>query len=601
MDLADGGGRYKYAVTLEDDMLASPDFYLYHLSLQGFAERNPYVNSVSPAATSRWYICTAPDLQWHLDGDWSRSSHVAGASTGTGLGDMQALATDDAVMPWGNGYTRRYVMTLLAMYLGQELSDKVHLLTNLRTRVNFVGNRRYDNFGNMFAAGASSGRLALTPISARLDGDPKYGVVWNFSFPRFPSCNHTHFYLADGAEGKVQRKLFGDEPPIIRNLEMEVYDRAQTARYAGHSHEHGHTWPCRASADLVQSRADPSSTIAAWAARFDGETGSTRLQQCTDPLVVPSVPHLAAVADCRWDVRPSCSAPQPAPPAPQRCQRMSLRRMWRVNTTRANRRGPGSVLLLGSSLDRNALKFLCDAAGAAQRHDTLLNDSFYGAFWCSVGDVTVAWALLFGSEAPPYWKLPSYMVGGHKTGYYPMDKTSSHDFIQVNATAFALRAFQVSAPSMVVVASSNWDLSSWWRAGGTRPHYRPPEHHFDIWCNHSLPTIVHAASAAFPDSRIAYRTAPAPYGEEPGRARRDFQRMAACARAVLPRTGHGLVDWHAEMEAMMTEGAQLDALYPQQQPQEEPDAILGSLNKVNHIHPGPAASLRYMNLLLARL
>ena len=52
---------------------------------------------------------------------------------------------------------------------------------------------------------------------------------------------------------------------------------------------------------------------------------------------------------------------------------------------------------------------------------------------------------------------------------------------------------------------------------------------------------------------------------------------------------------------MMTEGAQLDALYPQQQPQEEPDAILGSLNKVNHIHPGPAASLRYMNLLLARL
>ena len=60
-----GDGRYDYVVTLEDDMNASPDFYLYHLALQRFASTNARINSVSPVALSRWYTCSAPDLQWH--------------------------------------------------------------------------------------------------------------------------------------------------------------------------------------------------------------------------------------------------------------------------------------------------------------------------------------------------------------------------------------------------------------------------------------------------------------------------------------------------------------------------------------------------------
>ena len=334
------------------------------------------------------------------------------------------------------------------------------------------------------------------------------------------------------------------------------------------------------------------------------DPGGPKHHRRAQPLVEPVDPRAAAAAaECHLHVRTPCPAPAPtsSPWSPPRCQNDSLRRLWRVNASLLESQPSRSILLLGSSLDRNALAFLCEAAGAMQQRDAQLVDAVYGAFWCSFGGLTVAWALLFGSEPPPYWKLPGYMVGKSGPTVCPKCTASSHDFIRVNATAFAKRAFQSRAPSVVVIATSNWDLSSWWRAGGTRPRFRPPERRFATWCNHSLPSVLHATQAAFPDSRVAFRTAPVPYGEEPGRAAPDFERMATCARAAVPRLGHELVDWHADVEAMRQEGAQLDVLYPQPHESANISDPIISLAHTNHIHPGPAASLRLANLMYAHL
>ena len=129
----------------------------------------PYI-VITMAGLSRWYTCTAPDLQWHLDGHWARASNAMGWRGG--LCDMQSLAADDAVIPWGSGYTRRYVMTLLALYLGQQLFDKAHLLKDLKSRTNFLGNRRYDLFGNMFAVQSVIPRPMLTLPAAEKQKAP---------------------------------------------------------------------------------------------------------------------------------------------------------------------------------------------------------------------------------------------------------------------------------------------------------------------------------------------------------------------------------------------------------------------------------------------
>ena len=199
--------RYDYVVTLEDDMGYLPDFYLYHLSLQNMAVENAQVNAVSPIPVSARYTCESEDFVQHLQGNWAFSSSPNDhGGLGLGLADMQEIVLDGFVMPWGAGYTRRYVMSVGALYLGLEPGK-------------YIPRQRYDVFGNKYA-GKTTGRLTLTPVSSRCDGDPKQRTkVWLFNFPKFHSCNHTTFFV---------RNSLGTAE-VLRTTGMEVYDEATRA------------------------------------------------------------------------------------------------------------------------------------------------------------------------------------------------------------------------------------------------------------------------------------------------------------------------------------------------------------------------------------
>mmetsp|Transcript_86651 Transcript_86651/g.173368 ORF Transcript_86651/g.173368 Transcript_86651/m.173368 type:complete len:507 (+) Transcript_86651:143-1663(+) len=182
--------RFSYVVTLEDDMALYPDFYLYHLSLQHLAVANTRINAISPIPMSLWYTCDSKDFVEHLKGNWSSSSSKIIPGASRGVTDMQALVVDGFVMPWGCGYTRRYVMSCGALYFGLSPAMVV------KPSVSLISSQRYDQFGNSYA-GESTGRLTLSPLSPRSSGDPHHRRAWMFGFPALHSCNHSAFTVVN--------------------------------------------------------------------------------------------------------------------------------------------------------------------------------------------------------------------------------------------------------------------------------------------------------------------------------------------------------------------------------------------------------------------
>ena len=141
-------------------MTYESDFYLYHLSLEQYASSNAKVNSISPMVTNKWFCCESEELLHHLQGDWQFASYDSGHKVG--LADMQGLSVDTFVLPWGAGYTRRYLMGTAALYFAV---DSMHLSKD-----------RYDVFGNMWMGG-SSGRVSISPMNSRGNGERKYQQV----------------------------------------------------------------------------------------------------------------------------------------------------------------------------------------------------------------------------------------------------------------------------------------------------------------------------------------------------------------------------------------------------------------------------------------
>jgi hypothetical protein len=156
------------------------------------------------------------------------------------------------------------------------------------------------------------------------------------------------------------------------------------------------------------------------------------------------------------------------------------------------------VLLLGCSLDRNALMAFCDGHGDK-------TDSPVQTAWCFNTELNARVGYIYHPGVGQNGDLhrPFAFTRGLSTG----------QILNQYANKTSLRMLNAN-PHLVVVDSSLWDLFVW-RLGtqGARDKPRPEPKpvtagRVQQWCQHDLPLLMERVSAIFPTSRIAFRTAP---------------------------------------------------------------------------------------------
>lgn len=168
--------------------------------------------------------------------------------------------------------------------------------------------------------------------------------------------------------------------------------------------------------------------------------------------------------------------------------------------------GSRVVLLFGCSIDIYALDYFCKSAGAQVVGFTRgPNDG--GVFaagnlaYCSIGGTTLAYSFQPGVSGPPY--------SGHCNEILKRDcsKVQSAQLVQDSVNAIVTKFGQ--PPTAVVVDSSLWDVTSWWRLDGRPPEpYVAPLHRLHRWCQQDFPALLHAVHMAIPNGKVAFRNAP---------------------------------------------------------------------------------------------
>lgn len=232
--------------------------------------------------------------------------------------------------------------------------------------------------------------------------------------------------------------------------------------------------------------------------------------------------------------------------------------------------GTGRLLLfLGCSLDLNAVKAVCNAAGSKLiwTPGTELITSmpfYYYLAHCDVQDITVAFVFHPGSGAQPYFFL--YTQNG---GNLNSQQIISHSVADVSRT-FGRR------PSAIVVDSSIWDAASWWqRRGFPASPFPVPYAEVRQWCQHDVPQFLRDIEVAYPSIPIAFRTAPqvlndGGFGQMPA----TIDMMAGCIMGKLWGK-YTLIDYYAM--AQPTDPKLYD----------------------DPLHPGAELSLKYANAALS--
>jgi len=193
-----------------------------------------------------------------------------------------------------------------------------------------------------------------------------------------------------------------------------------------------------------------------------------------------------------------------------------------------------SVLLLGNSLDANAHIEFCASAGSK-----LHGNPFQGQF-CKAGNSTMAMIFHPGSGEPPYLSL--YKTFLDKKG---IDiKPSTREIITMIAPAFT-KSIMAPWPDLVVVDDSLWTLSKWWEHnyGGdpnieTQASFPIPAKEIQQWCNEGLKLHMGLVAASYPNSRIAFRTAPTVLKAELGQTAEIVDIMQGCIKS---KTNGGLL------------------------------------------------------------
>jgi len=248
-----------------------------------------------------------------------------------------------------------------------------------------------------------------------------------------------------------------------------------------------------------------------------------------------------------------------------------------------------SVLLLGCSLDINALIQFC-ASVASKLH----GNPFEGEF-CKAGNFTMAMLFVPGSGEPPYFSLYSDLMWKKHLQLHPRPTfsiPSTHDIITKKAPVFT-QSIMGAQPDLVVVDDSLWSLSKWWEHNGGDPNmpfqgpFPTPSKELQQWCNEGLKLHMDLVAANYPNSRIAFRTAPTVVKPISGQTAEILEIMNECIAAHT----HGdllfgkfpVIRYHEMVDRMMTsskdKGESVEHLY------------------CDENHPGPEISLAYAKMV----
>mmetsp|Transcript_25252 Transcript_25252/g.65964 ORF Transcript_25252/g.65964 Transcript_25252/m.65964 type:complete len:339 (+) Transcript_25252:91-1107(+) len=243
--------------------------------------------------------------------------------------------------------------------------------------------------------------------------------------------------------------------------------------------------------------------------------------------------------------------------------------------TRTSWRPFQSVLIVGSSVDRNAISsnypgetftfkqekvqhnVVLDQARnvsiAVLCHPGVgLNGDLDAPFWNPSVTHEVAQAHSNGRPGRiPKNTLPDH--GGKNGAHWKYEPTWK---IIEDAPNFGHITFGPQPPDLVVVESSLWDLASWWQLTG---HQATPER-LEQWCNKDVPYLLKKVTDAFPKSQVVFRTAPQVAPENKGAERwthANFETMHDCVMRRSAGTGKvfehvGVIDYHGIMDKLIS-------------------------------------------------
>jgi len=231
------------------------------------------------------------------------------------------------------------------------------------------------------------------------------------------------------------------------------------------------------------------------------------------------------------------------------------------------------VLILGCSLDINAIEYFCTAIGSKVQKFQTRNPFSYLSH-CDVGKFTLAYAFHPGAAPMPYF---SEYAG-----------TASAQLVVQN-TVHDVQVQFGRQPTAVIVDSSLWDVSNWWEKKG-RPKDPYPIPHADIatWCSRDVPNLLNWVQSSYPNSAIAYRTAPTVFADNGyGQTPQNIDAMVKCIETHKDPLNKlygkfGFIDYHHFVDEVLKSAA-------------------GSGLKLYYkdsLHPGPSLSLMYMNKVL---
>jgi len=121
--------------------------------------------------------------------------------------------------------------------------------------------------------------------------------------------------------------------------------------------------------------------------------------------------------------------------------------------------------------------------------------------WCYDADLKLRVASIFHPGMGYNGDLkPPFHVSWDKWKY----RYTTQEILDHHAKEMAKSIGHNPDPDLVVVDSSLWDLAVWRTVDGGDP----TDAQLNRWCNKDLPSFLDKVAKAFPNSRIAYRTAP---------------------------------------------------------------------------------------------
>eukprot|EP00928_Gymnodinium_smaydae_P000556 TRINITY_DN1020_c1_g2_i1.p1 TRINITY_DN1020_c1_g2~~TRINITY_DN1020_c1_g2_i1.p1 ORF type:complete len:319 (+),score=27.44 TRINITY_DN1020_c1_g2_i1:49-957(+) len=182
-----------------------------------------------------------------------------------------------------------------------------------------------------------------------------------------------------------------------------------------------------------------------------------------------------------------------------------------------------SILLIGSSVDRYAMNHYCDSVHGIHYTDkkfTLpLDNEKQLVQGCFTENVHMAYIFIPGSAPSPYFKCDEQpnLCGDNSRLSPGMTHATSREIVEIDAPDIAARNFNDSAPDIVMVENSNWDIATWHanEGFGLNGDWPPSmlEKHIQHWSDYDVPSMLELAQKTFPSSKIVTHTPVRPYAE----------------------------------------------------------------------------------------